>query len=86
VAERHAGKADVEVRRGGAANEEAGLAGIIPIERGADQVGQVGDGGEQIARFGRFRVIAQRGDEFDRFAQQTQVLGELLGGGGVEHG
>jgi hypothetical protein len=59
---------------------------VVAVEAGRDHVVQRGDLFEQLARLGRFLVVAKRCDQLDRLAQVGEILLELLRHVGVEHG
>ena len=69
-----------------AADDEAGLARVTAVEAGADEIVQCGNLFEQLTRLCAFFVIAERGDQFDRFAQIGEIGLQLLGHGCIEHG
>ncbi len=84
--QRQAGKAHAIMRCGGGADGEAGLAAVRAVETDRNLVGQGGDFAQQFAGLRGFRILAKAGDQSDRLAQQGEILLQLGGQGGVEHG
>ena len=83
---RDAGEANGDLRVAGAADQEAGAARIVVGAGDADLVRQRGDIIEQGRQLGRFGIVAERRDEFDRFTKVREEALKLLLQIGVEHG